>query len=135
MCKKEHIIKAYELAEKALGEGEIPVGAIVVENGMVIGEGHNRQLQDNDPTAHAEIIALRNAGSLKNNFRLDDSEMFVTIEPCDMCKGAIKRARIKKVYYASCKARPATHITEYMEMKEYKSQSNKIIKEFFKDKR
>ncbi len=127
--------KALLLAKKAMKEGEIPVGAIVVENNKIIGEGYNRQLQDNDPTAHAEIVALRSAGKEKNNFRLDGARMFVTIQPCNMCMEAIRRARIEKVYYASYKANPPTHNVEYREVVEYTEESSRILKRFFEVKR
>lgn len=127
--------KALSLAEKAREEGEIPVGAVVVENEKIIGEGYNRQLQDNDPSAHAEIVALRGAGKGKGNFRLDGAEMFVTIEPCDMCKEAIRRARIDKVYYASDKAYPSTHDVEYIPAGGFSIESSRIIKDFFKVRR
>lgn len=127
--------KALSLAKKAMKEGEIPVGAIVVENDKIIGEGYNRQLQDNDPTAHAEIVALRSAGKEKNNFRLDGARMFVTIQPCNMCMEAIRRARIEKVYYASYKAIPSTHNVEYREVVEYTEESSRILKRFFEVKR
>jgi tRNA(Arg) A34 adenosine deaminase TadA len=129
------IKRAFELASEAYSNGEIPVGAVVVEGDAVIGEGHNRQLADNDPSAHAEIVALRNAGATKNNFRLDGTDMYVTIEPCDMCREAIRRARIKTVYYASYKARPSTHDVDYAPLDEFSDESNRIIKRFFKDKR
>ncbi len=127
--------KALSLAKKAMKEGEIPVGAIVVENNKIIGEGYNRQLQDNDPTAHAEIVALRSAGKEKNNFRLDGACMFVTIQPCNMCMEAIRRARIEKVYYASYKANPPTHNVEYSAVNEYTEESSRILKRFFEVKR
>ena len=127
--------QAFFLAEKALEEGEIPVGAVVVENDRVIGEGYNRQHQDSDPTAHAELVALRKAGQWKNNFRLDGAKMYVTIEPCDMCKEAIRRARISEVFYASYKAIPSTHNVEYNSVEEYSNESCKILKNFFQTKR
>lgn len=127
--------KALSLANRAMEEGEIPVGAVVVENERIIGEGYNRQLKDKDPSAHAEIIALREAGREKNNFRLDGAEMFVTIKPCDMCGEAIRRARISRVYYASAKAIPSTHNVEYVPVGNFSVESSKIIKDFFKVKR
>jgi tRNA(adenine34) deaminase len=91
-------LKEAELAEQ---EGEVPVGAVVVFAGTVIGRGHNRNLGWHDPTAHAEVVALRDAGKSIGNHRLSDCEMFVTIEPCAMCAGAIIHARIRRLVYGA----------------------------------
>ena len=88
---------ALELAKRAESEGEVPVGAIVVLNEEVIGEGWNRPIIDNDPTAHAEIMALRSAAQKINNYRLLDTTLYVTLEPCIMCTGAIIHSRVKRV--------------------------------------
>jgi tRNA(adenine34) deaminase len=133
--KDQFMRRAFQLAREAFNCGEIPVGAVVVDEGGVIGEGYNRQLAESDPSAHAEIVALRKAGAGKRNFRLDGADMFVTIEPCDMCMGAIRRARIKNVYYASYKARPSTHDVEYIAFDDYGHESCRILKKFFRDKR
>ncbi|MFH1416392.1 MAG: nucleoside deaminase [Elusimicrobiota bacterium] len=135
MNKTEYMEKAFKLAEKAIQEGEIPVGAIVVEDGRIIGEGCNRQREDSDPTAHAEVVALRAAAKVKNNFRLDGADMYVTIEPCNMCREAISRARIGTVHYASYKANPSTHKTEYVAVDDFSSESCDILKKFFKCRR
>jgi tRNA(adenine34) deaminase len=92
---------ALRAAQRALDAGEVPVGAVVVHNGQVIGEGWNRNLTGNDPTAHAEIIALRKAGAHIGNHRLGDCELFATIEPCAMCAGALVHARIKRLIYGA----------------------------------
>jgi tRNA(adenine34) deaminase len=88
-------------AQRALEAGEVPVGAIVVCEGKVIAEGWNRNIKDSDPTAHAEIIALRQAGAVVGNHRLGDCELFATIEPCAMCAGALVHARIKRLVYGA----------------------------------
>jgi tRNA(adenine34) deaminase len=93
--------RAFELAQKALDAGEVPVGALVVSDGEVIGEGWNRPVGDCDPTAHAEIAALRDAASKVGNYRLPGSTLYVTLEPCPMCAGAIIHARIEKVFYGA----------------------------------
>ena len=80
---------------------EVPVGAIVVLEGRIVGRGWNRNITDSDPTAHAEIVALREAGATIGNHRLADCELFVTIEPCPMCAGAMLHARIKRLVYGS----------------------------------
>jgi len=92
---------ALELAKRAESEGEVPVGAIVVLNEEVIGEGWNRPIIDNDPTAHAEIMALRSAAKKINNYRLLDTTLYVTLEPCIMCSGAIIHSRVKRVVYGA----------------------------------
>ena len=92
---------ALELANRAESEGEVPVGAIVVYEDQVIGEGWNRPIVDNDPTAHAEIMALRNAAKKINNYRLLDTTLYVTLEPCIMCSGAIIHSRVKRVVYGA----------------------------------
>jgi tRNA(adenine34) deaminase len=92
---------ALRAAQRALDAGEVPVGAVVVHNGQIIAEGWNRNLTGNDPTAHAEIIALREAGAIVGNHRLGDCELFATIEPCAMCAGALVHARIKRLVYGA----------------------------------
>jgi tRNA(adenine34) deaminase len=93
--------EALRMAQRALQTDEIPVGAIVVRNGEIIGRGWNRNITDNDPTAHAEIIALREAGIAAGNHRLSDCDLFATIEPCAMCAGAIIHARVKRLVYGA----------------------------------
>ncbi|MCG6940692.1 MAG: tRNA adenosine(34) deaminase TadA [Thiohalocapsa sp.] len=92
---------ALALAERAAGEGEVPVGAIVVRDGDVLGEGWNRPIAAQDPTAHAEIQALRAAAQRAGNYRLPGAELYVTLEPCAMCAGAIVHARIARVIYGA----------------------------------
>lgn len=92
---------ALELAQRAESEGEVPVGAVVVYDEQVIGEGWNRPIIDNDPTAHAEIMALRAAAKKINNYRLLDTTLYVTLEPCIMCTGAIIHSRVKRVVYGA----------------------------------
>ena len=88
-------------AHAAEASGEVPVGAVVVHEGQIIGHGQNRVLRDNDPTAHAEIVALRQAGLALQNYRLNDCTLYVTLEPCAMCAGAILHARINRLVYAA----------------------------------
>lgn len=93
--------EALRCAQRALQAGEVPVGAIVVCNGHIVGRGWNRSITDSDPAAHAEIIALRAAGAGMGNYRLGDCELFSTIEPCVMCAGAMVHARIKRLVYGA----------------------------------
>jgi tRNA(adenine34) deaminase len=92
--------RALALARAAEQAGEVPIGAVVTRGGQIIAEGENRNRRDNDPTAHAEIVAIRAAATLLNDFRLVDCDLWVTLEPCAMCAGAISHARIARVYYA-----------------------------------
>lgn len=93
--------EALRCAQRALEIDEVPVGAVVVCDGKPVGRGWNRNIADSDPTAHAEIIALREAATTIGNHRLGDCELFVTIEPCSMCAGAMMHARIKRLVYGS----------------------------------
>jgi tRNA(adenine34) deaminase len=93
--------EALRAAQRALDAGEVPVGAVVVNQGKVIARGWNRNLADSDPAAHAEIVALRQAGAVLGNHRLGDCELFVTIEPCAMCAGALIHARIQRLVYGA----------------------------------
>jgi len=93
--------EALRSAQRALEAGEVPVGAVVVHDGGIVGRGWNRNLTDSDPTAHAEIIALRQAGANLGNHRLGDCELFATIEPCSMCAGALVHARLKRLVYGA----------------------------------
>ena len=93
--------QALEQARLAAQAGEVPVGALVIKDGEIIGLGHNRNLLDHDPAAHAEIIALRQAAARLGNHRLTGCEMFVTIEPCAMCAGALVHARLARLVYGA----------------------------------
>lgn len=95
------MLHALELGQKAEAAGEVPVGCVIVRNGELIAEGWNRPIGSSDPTAHAEIVALRAAGQTLENYRLPDAELYVTLEPCPMCVGAMLHARIKRVIYAA----------------------------------
>ena len=92
---------ALEQARKAEKEGEVPVGAILVKGDLVIARAHNKPISSNDPTAHAEIQLIRTAGEELKNYRLPGTTLFVTLEPCAMCLGAIMHARIKRVVYGA----------------------------------
>ena len=93
--------RAIDLARQAEEAGEVPVGAVVVMDGAVIGEGWNRPISTHDPSAHAEIVAIREAASGMANYRLTNAELYTTLEPCVMCAGAIIHARIATVYYGA----------------------------------
>ena len=93
--------EALRAAQRALEMGEVPVGALVVCDGSVIGRGWNQNITDHDPSGHAEIMALREAGKNLGTHRLSECELFVTIEPCAMCAGALVHARIKRLVYGA----------------------------------
>jgi len=93
--------EALRLAVEAAAAGEVPVGAVVVKDGAIIGRGYNQPISGSDPTAHAEIMALREAGRALGNYRLVDCDLYVTLEPCVMCSGAIMHARIRRVIFAA----------------------------------
>ena len=93
--------RALELAGQAGEKGEVPVGAVVVQDGRIMGEGRNRMIEAADPTAHAEMEALRDACGTAGNYRLPGAELFVTLEPCAMCAGAIVLARISRVVFSA----------------------------------
>jgi tRNA(adenine34) deaminase len=93
--------EALALAREAAAAGEVPVGAVVVKDGAVIGRGSNRPVSTRDPTAHAEVIALQNAAEHLGNYRLTGCDLYVTLEPCAMCAGAIMHARIARLVYGA----------------------------------
>lgn len=88
-------------AKRAVDRGEVPVGAVVVSSGKVLGRGYNRPISRKDPTAHAEMVAIRRACQRAGNYRLSNCDLYVTLEPCPMCMGAIMQARIRKVVYGT----------------------------------
>ena len=92
---------AFAEARAAQGRGEAPIGAVVTHGGAVIARAGNRTREDNDPTAHAEVLAIRAAAQALGNFRLADCDLYVTLEPCAMCAGAISHARLRRVYFAA----------------------------------
>lgn len=98
MNPEEFMLEAFREAEKALSLGEVPIGAVIVKDGVIIGRGHNKTETDKDPTAHAEMIAIREAAKTLGGWRLLGTTMYVTTEPCSMCAGAIVLARIQKVF-------------------------------------
>ena len=93
--------RALELARQSAADGEVPVGAVVVKDGTIVGSGNNHPISAADPTAHAEIEALREAGRTLENYRLSDCTLYVTLEPCAMCAGAMVHARIERLVYGA----------------------------------
>lgn len=101
MNDEDYMQMALALAREAGAAGEVPVGAVVVRDGEVIGRGFNQPIGRNDPTAHAEVVALRDAGMNEENYRLPGSTLYVTLEPCLMCAGAIMHARVARVVFGA----------------------------------
>ena len=101
MDDDDYMREALALARRAQDEGEVPVGALVVRDGVIVGRGYNAPIGEHDPTAHAEIAALRDAARNLANYRLPGCELFVTLEPCAMCAGAIQHARIARVIFGA----------------------------------
>ncbi len=140
--------RALELAQKARAHDEVPVGAVIVHEDKIIGEGWNQPISSNDPTAHAEMIALRDAGNNVGNYRLPNSTMYVTLEPCAMCAGAIIHARLSKIIFAvtdpktgACgsifnllQAEELNHKVE-IDKGIMEDECRSLIQTFFKDKR
>ncbi|MBI5573989.1 MAG: tRNA adenosine(34) deaminase TadA [Elusimicrobia bacterium] len=96
------IKEALKEAKKAVKSGEVPVGCVIVKDGKIISRAHNLTIRKNDPTAHAEILAIKKAAQKTGNYRLTNCEMYVTIEPCPMCAGAAIWSRMKKIIFGVC---------------------------------
>jgi len=139
---------ALEQARDAMRYGEVPVGAVVVLGGSIIGEGYNQPIGTHDASAHAEIVALRDAGQRTKNYRLTGATLYVTIEPCQMCVGAMVHARIARVVYGSRELKAgaiesAMHAHEHPSLNHrmvatggvLEAECREIIQEFFKDRR
>jgi tRNA(adenine34) deaminase len=139
---------ALELAGRARQRGEVPIGAVIVLGGIVIGEGFNQPITAQDPTAHAEIVAIRAAATRVGNYRLTGADLYVTIEPCQMCVGAMVHARIARVVYGAPEPR-AGAIESAMRAHEHpalnhrmeaqggvlEAESRALIHEFFRERR
>ncbi|MDU2665326.1 MAG: nucleoside deaminase [Clostridium perfringens] len=138
---------ALEEAEKAREKGEVPVGAVIVKSGEIIAKAHNLKESLNDPTAHAEILAIREACNKLNNWRLHGCEMYVTLEPCPMCAGAILQSRLSKIYIGTFDDTTGAagsvvnilqnhNLNHFLEVVwENDEKCSKILTEFFKDRR
>lgn len=145
---QEWMRQALLLANKAKELGEVPVGAVVVCNNQVVGQGWNQPISRHDPSAHAEIIALRDAAIRLGNYRLPDAQLYVTIEPCTMCFGALVHARIKRVVFGAKEPKAGvlcsnTHLLNsdiYNHRFEWQGQvleeeCSAVIQEFFRERR
>lgn len=139
---------ALEEAARAAAAGEVPVGAVVVKDDRVIATGRNRTLEWRDPTAHAEVVALREAGRVLGSERLIDCDLWVSLEPCPMCAGAISFARIRRLYYGAADpkggavdngvrlyASPSCHHVPEVYSGIGEEQASEMLKGFFRDRR
>ena len=147
--KKELLMKeALVQAKKALKKGEVPIGAVVVLGDKIIGRGYNQPITTKDPTAHAEIIALKEASNRLENYRLNEAIIYTTLEPCLMCVGALVHARIKKVIFAAQDTKSGVVVnnggliqSEFLNHKVsfeggiLEKQASKLLKDFFLEKR
>ena len=148
LTDEEYMEKALELAQKAASRGEIPVGAVVVDkDGKIIGEGFNRREELQSPTAHAEVLAIEQAAKTLHNRRLSGCTLYVTLEPCPMCAGAVMNAGLKRLVYGAFDDKNGacasvatlfdekfTHIP-MVRSRVLKERCGEILSEFFKDKR
>jgi len=134
---EKYMSEALKLAKRAYDEDEIPVGAVVVYNDKVIGCGYNQKEKFNNPLKHAELIAIEEACNYIGDWRLNDCELYVTLEPCQMCMGAIVETRIKKVVYGASKSDQMFNIQKDIiaESGILEDDCLKIIQKFFKNKR
>ncbi|WP_444944919.1 tRNA adenosine(34) deaminase TadA [Microbulbifer sp. ZKSA006] len=140
--------RALELAQLAAERGEVPVGAVLVQDGKIIGEGSNRPIGNCDPSAHAEIVALRQAADKQQNYRLPNTTLYVTIEPCTMCFGALVHARVGRLVYGATEPRAGV-VESQLELAQASFFNHKIavesgvmaeeasnlVREFFHDRR
>jgi tRNA(adenine34) deaminase len=150
MTEADEILMRAALAEaRAAAEaGEVPIGAVAVIDGTIVGRGQNRVLRDVDPTAHAEIVAMRAAAQATQNYRLVDCELYVTLEPCAMCAGAMMHARLSRLVYGAAdpKAGAAGSVLEVLNHSRLNHQINvtagvlaeqcaELLREFFRERR
>jgi len=147
--KKEFLMReALVQAKKALKKGEVPIGAVVVLGDEIVGRGYNQSITTKDPTAHAEIIALKEASNRLENYRLNEAIIYTTLEPCLMCAGALVHARIKKIIFAAQDTKSGVVVnnggliqSEFLNHKVsfeggiLEKQASKLLKDFFLEKR
>ncbi len=139
---------ALEQAQLAQDKDEVPIGAILVKDNKIIAQGHNQPISDSDPTAHAEIVCLRNAAKKLHNYRLPDTTLYVSLEPCAMCAGAMIQARVARVVYGAPEPRSGAIDSVFRLFDQTKlnhrilstagileEQSANLLKAFFKNKR
>ena len=140
--------EALKEAKKAYAKGEVPVGCVIVSDGKILARGHNQREKKNDPTSHAEIEAIRKACKKRKSWRLEDCDLYVTVEPCSMCAGAILWTRMKKVFYGTCDPKGGAlgssyHLYEQKNLNHHpeteggilQEECKHLMKSFFKERR
>lgn len=140
--------EAFKEAEKALKKNEVPIGAVIVKNGKIISRGHNMRERKQNALMHAEIIAINKACKKLHSWRLDECEMFVTLEPCPMCAGAIANARLSKITFGAIEKTSGDHLfqqilssarlnhkTTFIQDKDAEKECSQLLTNFFKNKR
>ena len=132
---KKFMLEAIKQAKKAYKNDEVPVGAVIVKDNIIIAKSYNKIEKNQDSTNHAEINAIKSASKKLKNWRLIDCDLYVTLEPCEMCKGAIKNSRIDNVYYLVSKKQDITQKTLYKSIDIYKTEYLELLQTFFKEKR
>ncbi len=128
MKDEDWMRRALTLAEQAAEAGEVPVGAVVVRDGELLGEGYNQPIVAHDPTSHAEVMALRHAARNEQNYRLPGSTLYVTLEPCTMCFGALIHARVSRLVYAASEPRAGVCVSQ-LQLPEVSFYNHKMIVE------
>lgn len=134
--EEKYMRLALKEAEKAYKKKEVPVGCVIVKDNKVIAKAHNIVEKKKDSTMHAEIIAIKKASKKLNNWRLIDCDMYVTLEPCQMCKSALELSRIRKVYYSTASDNDINiKKDKYIEYKKYSKITLELLRSFFKKRR
>ena len=145
--KKKFLEEAYKEALKAYERGEVPIGAVIVKDGNIVGRGHNQRIEKKNALYHAEIVAIEDACRNIGNWRLDDCEIYISLEPCVMCAGAIMQSRIKKVIFGAKDEKGGAVVSKYNLFSDGKlpfkvefeyienKKCSEILKRFFKEKR
>jgi len=132
---KKYMKEAYKEAVKAYKNDEVPVGVVIVKDDKIIARAYNKVEKEKDATKHAEIIAISKASKKLKNWRLNDCDLYVTLEPCMMCKTAIELARIRNVYYCVDKSENDIFKSNFNKIDDYKKESLNLLKDFFKERR
>lgn len=126
---------ALQQARTAFNNGDVPVGAVIIKNGEIISRAYNRRERDQDATAHAEIIAIKKACRRLNSWRLNDCVMYVTLEPCSMCMGAIQQSRMSKVVYGTKNIKETSGLLQVEYNNLFEDESTQLLQTFFQNRR
>jgi tRNA(adenine34) deaminase len=148
MSREQFMEAALEQARLALASGEVPIGAVLVVDGQIVARGFNQPIASSDPTAHAEMLVLREAARIAGNYRLTDAELYVTIEPCLMCVGALVHARVREVIYGAAEPKTGALVSTIRALESpglnhrfavtgglLEAQSRELIQQFFRARR